>query len=94
MTISNLRILRLRFVDDRLQICFHHVRRQSAQAVVRPELDHEHVDRPLEQPIDSAQTTGAGVAAHARVHRLQTADRPREFSRAINAGKASSFPTP
>ena len=53
---SNLRILRFRFVDDRLQICFQHVRRQSAQAVIRPERDDENVDLLLQQPIDSVQT--------------------------------------
>ena len=41
--------------------------RQSAQAVVRPERDDEHVDLLLQQPIDSAQTARARVAAQARV---------------------------
>ena len=63
----HLGIFRLRFVDDRLEIFLHRFQFEPAQAVVRAQLDDKNVDGTLEQPINSAQPTRAGVAAQTRV---------------------------
>ena len=60
-------IFRFRFVDDRLEICFHRLQVEPAQTVVGPELEHQNVDRPLEEPVDPAQPTRARVAAQSGV---------------------------
>src|SRR5256885_16281778 len=64
---SHIRVFRFCLVDDRLEICFPRFQVQPAQTIVRTELDDENVDRALEQPVDSAQATGARVAAQTSV---------------------------
>ena len=71
--------------DDATQIALGLLERQPAQAVVGPERHHHHGGMLRQQPLEAAQATGAGVAAHAGVeqpHRVTGGgELPRDQSR-------------
>jgi hypothetical protein len=47
-----------------------HLGRQPPEPVVRPQADHHDILALPQNPVDAAETSGAGVAAHPRVDHL------------------------
>ena len=64
------RVPRSHAVDDRLQVCPCRLRRRSAQAVVRPQLQDKHVHALAKDPVDPPQAAGARLAAQPGVDHM------------------------
>ena len=62
--------------DDGEQVVAQGIDIQSPQAVVGPQLDHEHAHRRAQQPLQPPQAPRAGVAADARVHHTERKSGP------------------
>ena len=60
-----------RAVDDRLDVGLEGIDILTPEPIVRPGLDHEHSHRLLEQPIDPAERSRGGLAAHTGIHCLE-----------------------
>jgi hypothetical protein len=57
--------------QDRVQIGTHPVDRQTAQAVVRAQLEDQHIDGSAQHPVDARQAAGRRFPADARVDHLE-----------------------